>query len=279
MVIGLFPNLKLFVFSTLLLGALFLRKKIWLVLLIAALVGGSLISIRQAALANNLVISLFNQKVEITAEIRSDPLVRSGKVYGSTKMPDQQSFLISVQKINNVVVNLPMRMLVPIGQDLRLNQQLEASAKLIKSKEAKVAALAIAASELEILVQPKRLFSITDQIRSSFRSLVPKSDLGSLIPGLILGDTSLQSEEFTTAMRRVGFSHLTAVSGANFALVAGFVLWLMQYLIRSIRTRLIITAFVLILFIFLVRPTPYWQLDIAGITHLAYLHLALQLDF
>ena len=243
-------------FSTLLLGALFLRRKIWLVLLIAALVGGSLISIRQAALANNLVISLFNQKVEITAEIRSDPLVRSGKVYGSTKMPDQQSFLISVQKINDVVVNLPMRMLVPIGQDLRLNQQLKASAKLIKSKEAKVAALAIAASELEILVQPKRLFSITDQIRSSFRSLVPKNDLGSLIPGLILGDTSLQSEEFTTAMRRVGFSHLTAVSGANFALVAGFVLWLMQYLIRSIRARLIITAFVLTLFIFLVRPTP-----------------------
>ena len=243
-------------FSTLLAGTLFLRKKIWLILLIAALVGGSLISIRQAALANNLVISLFNEKVEIIAEIRSDPLVRSGKVFGSNKMPDQQSFLISAQKINNVVVNLPMRMLVPVGQDLELNQQLKASAKLMKSKEAKVAALAIAAPEIEILDEPKRLFSITDQIRSSFRSLVPKNDLGSLIPGLILGDTSLQSDEFTTAMRRVGFSHLTAVSGANFALVAGFVLWLMQYLIRSIRTRLIITAFVLTLFIFLVRPTP-----------------------
>jgi competence protein ComEC len=238
------------------LAALYLRQKIWLILIIAALIGGSLMSIRQATLANNLVISLFNQKVEIVAEIRSDPLIRGGKVFGSTKMPDQQSFLISVQKIDNVVINLPMRMLVPVGQNLHLNQQIKSSVKLIKSKEAKVAALAVAASEIEILAQPKRLFSITDQIRSSFRSLVPKSDLGSLIPGLILGDTSLQSEEFTIAMRRVGFSHLTAVSGANFALVAGFVLWLMQYLIRSIRTRLIITAIVLILFIFLVRPTP-----------------------
>jgi hypothetical protein len=56
--------------------------------------------------------------------------------------------LISVQKINDVVVNLPMRMLVPVGQDLKLNQQIKASAKLIKSKEAKVAALAIAAPEI-----------------------------------------------------------------------------------------------------------------------------------
>ena len=93
-----------------------------------------------------MVISLFNEKVEVIAEIRSDPLVRSGKVFGSTKMPDQQSFLISVQKINDVVVNLPMRMLVPVGQELRLNQQLKASARLIKSKEAKVAALVIATS-------------------------------------------------------------------------------------------------------------------------------------
>lgn len=149
-----------------------------------------------------------------------------------------------------------MRMLAPVGQKLHLNQQIKGSVKVIKSKESKVAALAITTSDLEVISKPKRLFTITDQIRSSFRSLVPKNDLGSLIPGLILGDTSLQSEEFTNQMRRVGFSHLTAVSGANFALVAGFVLWLMQYLVRTIRTRLLITAFVLMLFIFLVRPTP-----------------------
>ncbi|MTA98543.1 MAG: hypothetical protein F2540_02060, partial [Actinobacteria bacterium] len=97
---------------------------------------------------------------------------------------------------------------------------------------------------------------MTNSIRSSFRKLIPAGDAGSLIPGLILGDTSLQSEAFTTKMRRVGFSHLTAVSGANFALVAAFVLWLMQFLFKDIRSRLIITGLVLIFFIFLVRPTP-----------------------
>ncbi len=233
-----------------------MRRKIPLILLVAFLVGGCIISIRQAALANDLVISSFNQQVEIIAEIRSDPLIRSGKVFGSAKMPDRQSFLISVQNFNGAVINLPMRMQAPVNQSLLLNQRFKASVKVVKSKEVKVAALVIATKDLEILNQPKRLFLVTDQIRSSFRSLVPKNDLGSLIPGLILGDTSLQTQKFTNAMRRVGFSHLTAVSGANFALVAGFVLWLMQFLIPKIKTRLVITALILILFIFLVRPTP-----------------------
>ena len=237
-------------------AALILRKRIPLILLVAVLVGGSVISIRQAALANDLVISSFNQQVEIVAQIRNDPLIRSGKVFGSTKMPDRQSFLISVQRFNGAVINLPMRMQAPVNQSLQLDQRFRASVKVVKSKEAKVSALVIASADLEILNQPKRLFTVTDKIRRSFRSLVPKNDLGSLIPGLILGDTSLQSEEFTNAMRRVGFSHLTAVSGANFALVAGFVLWLMQFLVRKIKTRLVITALILILFIFLVRPTP-----------------------
>ncbi|WP_010524219.1 ComEC/Rec2 family competence protein [Nesterenkonia sp. F] len=45
-----------------------------------------------------------------------------------------------------------------------------------------------------------------------------------LLPGMILGDRSQQSEELTTAMQQAGLSHLTAVSGANCALVLGAVL-------------------------------------------------------
>jgi hypothetical protein len=74
------------------LAALFLRRKIPLILLVAFLVGGCVISIRQAALANDLVISSLNQQVEIIAEIRSDPLIRSGKVFGSAKMQIDKVF-------------------------------------------------------------------------------------------------------------------------------------------------------------------------------------------
>ena len=224
--------------------------------MIALLIGGSVISIRQAALTNNLVISNFNQKVEISGVIRSDPVIRVGKIRGSIKLPDQQSFLISVNQIGNYRVRLPMRMQAPIGENYLLGQKFIAEVKIIKSKERKVAALAVATSDLIITKEGNYLITLTNEIRESFRKLIPAGDAGSLIPGLILGDTSLQSAEFTNQMRRVGFSHLTAVSGANFALVAGFILWLMQFFLKKIHARLWVTGIVLIFFILLVRPTP-----------------------
>ncbi len=224
--------------------------------MIALLIGGSVISIRQAALTNNLVISNFNQKVEISGVIRSDPVIRVGKIRGSIKLPDQQSFLISVNQIGNYRVRLPMRMQAPIGENYLLGQKFIAQVKIIKSKERKVAALAVATSDLIITKEGNYLITLTNEIRESFRKLIPAGDAGSLIPGLILGDTSLQSAEFTNQMRRVGFSHLTAVSGANFALVAGFILWLMQFFLKKIHARLWVTGLVLLFFIMLVRPTP-----------------------
>lgn len=239
-----------------LVSAALFNKRSWSILLIALLVGGSAISIRQAALSNQLVVSNFNQKVTISAVIRSDPIVRIGKVRGSVKLPDQQSFLISVNKLANYNVKLPMRLQAPIGQRYFLGQQISAEIKLVKSKERKVAGLAVATSELLVTEQPNYLITATNKIRTAFRVLIPAGDAGSLIPGLILGDTSLQSPEFTSKMRRVGFSHLTAVSGANFALVAGFILWLMQFVLKNIKSRLWVTGFALLFFILLVRPTP-----------------------
>jgi competence protein ComEC len=73
---------------------------------------------------------------------------------------------------------------------------------------------------------------------------------------MVLGDTSLQSDQFKSDMRRSGLTHLVAVSGANFAIVSAFVLWCMQFLFRSMRFRVIATAIALICFIALVRPSP-----------------------
>jgi competence protein ComEC len=73
---------------------------------------------------------------------------------------------------------------------------------------------------------------------------------------MVLGDTSKQSAQFKESMKRSGLTHLVAVSGANFAIVSGFVLWLMQFVVRKLRFRLGVTALILIAFIALVRPSP-----------------------
>jgi competence protein ComEC len=73
---------------------------------------------------------------------------------------------------------------------------------------------------------------------------------------MVLGDTSLQSATFKNEMRRSGLTHLVAVSGANFAIVSTFILYLMQFIFRKIPLRLGATALFLIAFIALVRPSP-----------------------
>jgi competence protein ComEC len=139
---------------------------------------------------------------------------------------------------------------------VEIDQNLIVNARLVKSKERKVAALAIANGEITKIGKPRNLFRFTSKIRDDFRSLASDNKAGALIPGLVLGDTSLQSQSFITQMRRVGLSHLTAVSGANFAMVATFLFWLLQFLIKGLRNRLWVVGIILFLFIFLVRPTP-----------------------
>ena len=142
-----------------------------------------------------------------------------------------------------------------IGPELELlpSQVLAASGKFFSSKEPRVAALFITWQRFEIVAAPNALQIFFGKIRSGLRE---ESKDAPLIPGMVLGDTSMQSTEFTNAMRRAGLTHLTAVSGANFAIVSAFVLWLMQYPIRNPRIRYLATFLVLLLFIGLVRPSP-----------------------
>ena len=57
-------------------------------------------------------------------------------------------------------------------------------------------------------------------------------------------------------MRRAGLSHLTAVSGANFAIVSGFLLWCIQFFVRRRLIRILIVTIFLMLFVALVGPSP-----------------------
>jgi competence protein ComEC len=135
-------------------------------------------------------------------------------------------------------------------------QRIAIAARVLKSKEPRVAALLIANSKIEVVTQPSRWAASLARIRLGLRSASGGGDGGSLIPGMVLGDTSLQSDEFKDQMRRSGLTHLVAVSGANFAIVSAFVLWCMQFVFRTMRLRVLATAIALICFIALVRPSP-----------------------
>ena len=135
-------------------------------------------------------------------------------------------------------------------------QRFNAQGRIVASKEARVAALVVIKDDIQIQTQASRWASALGAIRLGLRALSGDGDAGALIPGMVLGDTSKQSPEFKNSMKRSGLTHLVAVSGANFALVSVFVLWMMQFLFARMKFRLSATALSLIAFIALVRPSP-----------------------
>lgn len=101
----------------------------------------------------------------------------------------------------------------------------------------------------------------TSNIRNSLAGIVHANapharDGAVLLPGLVLGDTRAQPTELVDALRTSGLSHLTAVSGANVAIVLGAVLWLLQRTRLRRRFRFAALFAVLVLFVAVVQPQP-----------------------
>ena len=72
----------------------------------------------------------------------------------------------------------------------------------------------------------------TQQVRQNLTSALARTggDAVALVAGMTTGDDSGLGTAATESMRAAGLSHLTAVSGANLAIVTGAVLWLARWL-------------------------------------------------
>jgi len=212
-----------------------MRKKNAVVLL-AILVGASVMSFRQVSLDTSSVHKLIGKNVSYEFIVVTDPkTISNGKI----------SLIAKAEGV-------PIRV-IGYGPNFLPSAKFRASGKLFESKEPRVAAMFITWRKLQPIKDANIWQRKLGAIRSGLREV---SKDAPLIPGMVLGDTSLQGAEFSDVMRRSGLTHLTAVSGANFAIVSSFVLYLMQFPIRRIRIRLFATSLILISFIGLVRPSP-----------------------
>ena len=75
-----------------------------------------------------------------------------------------------------------------------------------------------------------------------------------LVPGFAVGDTSLVSDELDEHMRATSLTHLTAVSGANCALITTALIWVAGRLGVPRRPRIIAAGFGLLGFVVVVGP-------------------------
>ena len=219
-------------------------------------------SLRQQSLESSAVSQYFNESAVVTVQLATDPHLTVKRVSGRNFLPPSYSALASLREIKieerTFKLKVPVRLIARDSEIAKLlpGQKISAQVQILQSKEPRVAALLIANQKVKLLSQPSRWAATLGKIRLGLRTASGTGDAGSLIPGMVLGDTSLQSENFRNDMRRSGLTHLVAVSGANFAIVSAFILWLAQFLFRTMRFRILATAIALVAFIALVRPSP-----------------------
>lgn len=102
------------------------------------------------------------------------------------------------------------------------------------------------------------LLSAVDHVRDRLRRSVDPLpvDARALIPGLVIGDTSLTPADLSDAMLATGMSHLSAVSGSNVAIVLGAAVLLCGWAGVPRRWRPAVALLCLIGFVLLCRPEP-----------------------
>ena len=219
-------------------------------------------SFRIASLEQSVLRDLYGENVEVTAVMSTDAHALAPRVIGTQFAEQSFSALVRVIEVRDGThgysLRSPARLIssekafseILPGQKIRLQVLVQ------PSKEGRVAALLINKGSFVVQSEASRWARSLDRIRDGLRAASGTGDSGALIPGMVLGDTSLQSATFKNEMRRSGLTHLVAVSGANFAIVSTFILYLMQFIFRKIPLRLGATAIFLIAFIALVRPSP-----------------------
>ena len=95
---------------------------------------------------------------------------------------------------------------------------------------------------------------LRDGLRRACEPLPPEP--GGLLPGLVVGDTSRLDPALAEDFRATGLTHLTAVSGANCAIVIGMVLLVARLCRAGPRLTAVLCGAALVGFVILVRPSP-----------------------
>lgn len=127
-----------------------------------------------------------------------------------------------------IAVRVPVRLLgLEATERLPLGTRLEGRVRVIPLDDGDDrVALVRPVTALEPVGLPPPLVAGADGLRAEFLDLMAPfaGDGGALLPGLAIGDTTAVSDDLDAAMKRSALSHLTAVSGANCAIVVGLVL-------------------------------------------------------
>ncbi|MEY2848967.1 MAG: hypothetical protein RI885_1632 [Actinomycetota bacterium] len=142
---------------------------------------------------------------------------------------------------------------VPLGSTLRTTGTVVAT-----DSGDTTAYLVFADDPIEVVAPPPWILQTGDALREGLRTLSAElpGDGAALLPGLAVGDTSAVGDVLDQAMKASSLSHLTAVSGANCAVVVGLVMLIGGLIGLGRGWRVLLSIVTLIGFVILVTPEP-----------------------
>lgn len=155
-------------------------------------------------------------------------------------------------------VSVPVRIGVAESDGVDPGARLRAIGEAEATDPGERAVLVVYATEAQVMRGTEGVFAIAAGLRHSFVQRVqrlPEPGAG-LLPGLAVGDTQAVSDALNDDMRSSGLSHLTAVSGANCAIVVGAIFWLTALCGGGRAARVVLALLGLAGFVVLVTPEP-----------------------
>jgi competence protein ComEC len=202
--------------------------------------------------------------VTATLTVLSSPVETAsfgGAPAGSSRVRFRGSITKLSQGGRSVAVAVPVVVFAeaPAGPALRIGTVIRLPARVRQAEPGDAAAaLVFGRDPPETVADPPWWLAWADDLRARFAAASARlpGDGGDLLPGLAIGDTTAVGPALDGAMKTSSLSHLTAVSGANCAVVTAGVLLLGGYLRLRRLARLALALLTLLGFVVLVTPEP-----------------------
>ncbi len=222
------------------------------VLLFAAMAAAALTA-ALASPARDEAAGWSGRVAEVSATVTSSASIgQDGKLWF-----DAQTMSVGIRG-DPVAVSVPVRIGVEPGEGFDLGADVRVVGQVQATDAGERAALIVFSTEAEVVRRAAGVFDIAAGARQAFidrSTRLPEPGAG-LLPGLAVGDTRAVTQTLNDDMRTTGLSHLTAVSGANCAIVVGAVFWLTALCGGGRMLRVILAAIALSGFVVLVTPEP-----------------------
>ncbi|MBW8173626.1 DNA internalization-related competence protein ComEC/Rec2 [Ornithinimicrobium sp. Arc0846-15] len=213
------------------------------------------------------IVDLAEQRAVVTvqASVATQPRL----IPSTTNQPDLLVLTLDIAQVtapnqtSTQTASVPVLVFVATGEgwdSVQWRSGVEVSGRLSPLRERSADVSAQFAPLDEPFVDSARgpVLALSDIARERLRESVGPlpSDAAGLIPGLVIGDTSLTPGDLSAAMKVTGMSHLSAVSGSNVAIVLGAVVLLCRWTGLTRRWRPWCAVIALLGFVILCRPEP-----------------------